>query len=89
MLVDGRDGLMDRLEYPDVARNGGFDGRVVVTAVIDERGRAENIQIASSPSEMLSYAAIEAVRESRFRPARRAGRAIRVRRTIPIDFELE
>lgn len=89
VLVDGRDGLMDRLEYPDVARNGGFDGRVVVTAVIDERGRAENIQIASSPSEMLSYAAIEAVRESRFRPARRAGRAIRVRLTIPIDFELE
>ncbi len=89
VLVGGMDGLRERLQYPDIARNGGIDGRVVVSAIIDERGRAENLQIASSPSEMLSYAAIEAVRESRFRPARRQGRAVKVRLTIPIDFELD
>ena len=89
VLVGGLEGLRDRLEYPDIARNGGIDGRVVITTIIDERGRAEDIQVASSPSEMLSYAAIEAIRESRFRPARRQGRAVKVRLTIPIDFELE
>jgi len=89
VLVGGMDGLRERLDYPDIARNGGIDGRVVVTAVIDERGRAENLQVASSPSEMLSYAAIDAVRDSRFRPARRQGRAVKVRLTIPVDFELE
>ena len=89
VLVGGMDGLRDRLQYPDIARNGGIDGRVVVTAVIDERGRAENLQIASSPSEMLSYAAMDAIRDSRFRPARRQGRAVKVRLSIPVDFELE
>lgn len=89
VLVGGMSGLRERLDYPDIARNGGIDGRVVVTAVIDERGRAENIQVASSPSEMLSYAAVDAIRESRFRPARRQGRAVKVRLTIPVDFELE
>ncbi|GAB5534697.1 MAG: hypothetical protein Rubg2KO_09460 [Rubricoccaceae bacterium] len=89
VLVGGMSGLRERLDYPDIARNGGIDGRVVVTAVIDERGRAENIQVASSPSEMLSYAAVDAIRDSRFRPARRQGRAVKVRLRIPVDFELE
>lgn len=89
VLVGGMDGLRERLQYPDIARNGGIDGRVVVTAIIDERGRAEDLQVASSPDEMLSYAAIEAVSQSRFRPARREGRAVKVRLTIPVDFELE
>ncbi|MEO0557407.1 MAG: TonB family protein [Bacteroidota bacterium] len=89
ILVGGIAGLRERLDYPDIARNGGIDGRVVVTAVIDERGRAEDLRIASSPSPMLSYAAIDAIRDSRFRPARRQGRAVKVRLTIPVDFELE
>lgn len=89
VLVGGLAGLRERLVYPDIARNGGIDGRVVVTAIIDEAGRPTDLQVASSPSEMLSYAALDAVQDSRFRPARRGGRPVKVRLEIPIDFELE
>ena len=86
VMVGGADGFLDRLDYPAVARDAGIRGEVVVAAVIDEQGQVETAMVRESPSEVLSIAALKAVRETRFRPARRAGLPVRVRLTIPVPF---
>ena len=86
VLVDGVDGFLDRLDYPAVARAADIRGEVLVEAVIDEQGRVETATASRSPSEVLTIAALKAVRDTRFRPARRAGLPVRVRLTIPVPF---
>lgn len=75
--------------YPPDARREGIEGLVVIEAVLDRSGAVEpGVKVIRSvPS--LDRAAIEAVRQWRFQPARdRNGQAVRVILEIPIRFVL-
>jgi periplasmic protein TonB len=76
--------------YPDILRQAGIEGRVVVEAVIDTAGRAERdgLRIASSSHALFSPEASALVLGSRYRPARFAGRPVRVRILVPVVFAL-
>ncbi|AIF49903.1 energy transducer TonB [Pelosinus sp. UFO1] len=77
--------------YPQSARQGGLEGTVVLKVQILETGRAGNISISrSSGHEILDDAAIAALREWRFAPAkdRDSGLAISCYTTLPISFRL-
>jgi len=77
--------------YPQSARQGGLEGTVVLKVQILENGRAGNISISrSSGHEILDDAAIAALREWRFAPAkdRDSGQAISCYTTLPISFRL-
>ena len=88
VLIGGLAGLRDRLEYPASALADGLEGRVLVQFIVDERGGVLDPVVLRSPSEVLSEAAIQAVRESRFEPARQGGRAVKVRFSLPVSFRL-
>jgi protein TonB len=74
--------------YPDILRQAGIEGRVVVEAVIDSTGRAERegLRVVSSSHALFGPAATALVLGSRYRPARFGGRPVRVRILVPVDF---
>lgn len=77
--------------YPQSARQAGLEGTVVLKVQILETGRAGNISISrSSGHEILDDAAIAALREWRFAPAkdRDSGQAIACYTTLPVSFRL-
>jgi TonB family protein len=76
-------------DYPNAARKQGIEGRVVLRAVIDRRGRVEDsIQVIES-IPVLDHAAMDALRQWTFKPAcDRFGRTLRVKIEIPILFIL-
>ena len=76
--------------YPDVLRQAGIEGRVVVEAVIDTTGHAEHdgLRIVSSSHALFAPEASALVLGSRYRPARFGGRAVRVRILVPVAFAL-
>ena len=75
--------------YPALARERGLEGRVVVRLVIGADGVPSEVRVAqSSGFESLDAAAIEAVRQWRFEPARRAGAAVPEERLAPVVFRL-
>ena len=76
--------------YPDILRQAGIEGRVVVEAVIDTAGRAERdgLRIASSSHALFAPEASALVLGSRYRPARFGGRPVRVRILVPVAFAL-
>ena len=76
--------------YPDILRQAGIEGRVVVEAVIDTMGRAERdgLRIVSSTHALFAPEASALVLGSRYRPARFGGRAVRVRILVPVAFSL-
>lgn len=76
--------------YPDDARRRDVEGLVVVAAVLDHDGRVEDDSVKVVRSiPLLDQAALRAVRQWRFRPARdHDGRTVRVSLEIPIRFVL-
>jgi protein TonB len=87
-LIGGLAGLQERVEYPEFARRAGIEGQVVVQFVVDERGNVVDPVVLRSPNELLSEAALEAVRESRFTPGQQRGRPVKVRFAVPVTFRL-
>ena len=63
--------------YPPMSRRLGEQGVVVLRILIDANGRAVDVQVQrSSGSARLDQAALEAIREWRFIPARRGGKPV-------------
>lgn len=76
--------------YPEIAQEAGIEGVVVVQAFIDEKGRVkETLILKGVPNTGLDDAAMEAIRKTRFRPAKQRERAVGVWISIPVNFKLK
>ncbi len=74
-------------EYPDIVREVGAEGRVIIKALVLEDGTIGAVQIVESPNDILSNQAITALRQSEFRPAVRDGRPCRATTIVPFVFD--
>ena len=76
--------------YPDIAQEAGIEGVVVVQAFIDKKGRVkETLILKGVPNTGLDEAAMEAIRKTRFRPAKQRERSVGVWISIPVNFRLK
>jgi len=76
-------------KYPAIARRNREEGLVLVEVLIDEDGQLKDLKIIkSSESEILDRAAVGAISEWSFIPAKKAGVAIISKIVIPINFKL-
>ena len=79
-----------RPKYPEIAQEAGIEGTVFIQAFIDKQGRViETTIIKGIPNTGLDEAAIDAIRKTRFRPARQRERAVGVWISIPVNFKLK
>ncbi len=79
-----------RPAYPDAARAAGTQGVVVLDVVVDLDGRAADVRVISSPDPLLAEAAMAAVRQWRFEPARTAsGEPVKVLYAVTVNFKLQ
>ena len=87
-IVGGLSSLYLRIRYPLAAQRAGIQGLVVLRFVVEVDGRASQIEVARSLHPLCDAAAVEAVRNTTFRPARQNGQPVRVRMSLPIRFLL-
>lgn len=88
-IIGGMDALYEVLEYPDLARRAGVEGRVIVQFIIDEEGNVRNPQVIRGVGAGLDEAAVEAIKQLRFNPGRQRGRPVAVQYTIPVTFIID
>ena len=82
--------VQEHLRYPSEAVIYGIEGHVVVSFVVGADGKVSNAEALTSPDPSLSEAALFVVRRSpRWEPGKLNGRPVRVRLSIPIDFNLQ
>jgi periplasmic protein TonB len=81
--------LLSRVEprYPAIAVTGRVQGEVLLAAVIDRDGRIVNLRVVSG-HPMLAGAALDAVRQWRYRPTLLNGQPVEVDTTISVRFTL-
>jgi len=76
--------------YPEIAQEAGIEGVIVVQAFIDEKGRVkETLILKGVPNTGLDEAAMDAIRKTRFKPAKQRERAVGVWISIPVNFRLK
>ena len=77
-------------QYPELLRQAGVEGRVMLEAVVDTTGRVnrDSVRVVSATHPAFVAAARQALLATLFRPAFVSGRAVRVRVRIPYDFTI-
>ena len=78
-----------RPAYPAMAKRLGWKGTVTLRVTVDPHGDPVDVIIAASSGRtILDQAAVNAVRQWRFRPATKAGRPIQDTVLVPVSFQL-
>lgn len=73
--------------YPAIAVAARIEGTVVLQAMISKSGTIENLRVVSGPA-MLQQAAIDAVKQWRYRPYALDGQAVEVETTVNVVFSM-
>ena len=73
-------------KYPAQARSGGADGTVVLKAVVDENGKVDGVRLVEGDAA-LATAAMQAVKQWRYRPYVRNGKAQPFQTVVIVDFQ--
>ena len=81
--------LIYRVEpaYPPLAKQARIQGVVVMTALIDKGGNVQNLQVVSG-HPLLAPAAIEAVKQWRYKPFLLNGQPVEVETTVTVNFRV-
>ena len=77
-----------RAVAPSVALRDYVTGNVTIDALIDESGHVTSTKILSGPA-MLHKSAIEALRQYRYEPALKNGKAVSAHVTVTVPFWFE
>ncbi len=82
--------LLHRIEpeYTAEARSKGLEGVTTLYAEVTKDGSVANVKVVKSLDPGLDAKAIDAVKQWRFRPGKRNGKAVAVAATIEVDFQL-
>lgn len=74
--------------YPPEARRSHISGQVLLSAVIGKDGHITDIEPESSPSRILTQAAMDAVKTWTYEPYLLGGSPVEVETTITINFNI-
>jgi len=86
--VGGMAAVQQRVQYPDVAKRAGIEGRVVVQFVVDTDGTPRNLQVVRGIGGGADEEALRVIQETTFTPGMQRGQAVPVRLSWPITFRL-
>jgi len=73
--------------YPATARAMGIQGKVILVAKVSEQGKVEEVKAVSGHPVLIS-AAVEAVKQWRYRPAMLNGKPVRIETNLTVTFKL-
>lgn len=82
--------IANNIDYPDSAVENGVQGKVIVQFTIDEMGNLIGVHVINEVHPLLAAEAIRVIRRMpKWKPGRQKGKAVKVRFTVPIRFQLE
>jgi TonB family protein len=88
-LVGGLDSIRRNIQYPDVAKKAGIEGRVIVQFIVDENGTVQSPVTVRGIGGGCDEEALRVVTASQWTPGKQRGRNVNVKMAIPIHFKLE
>ncbi len=88
--VGGYGAIQRNIIYPEIAQEAGIEGKVIIQAFIDNKGRVQGMSVLQGiPNTGLNEAAMAAIKKTRFKPAQQRDRPVGVYISIPVNFKLK
>ena len=88
--IGGYTAIQRNVRYPPIAQEAGIEGTVIVQAFVNNKGRVtETVVLKGIPNTGLDEAAVEAIRRTRFAPAKQRDRPVGVWISVPVKFTLK
>jgi TonB family protein len=75
--------------YTEIARKARIQGVVIVQAIIDREGNVTNVKVLKGLPMGLEEAAVEAMKQWKFKPATLNGRPVTVYYNLTVNFKLQ
>lgn len=81
--------IAQNIQYPEIAKENGIQGRVFVQFVVNQKGEIEQVKIARGVDPSLDKEAIRVIQNlPKWKPGSQRGKPVRVSFTVPINFQL-
>ena len=78
-----------RPEYPDELRRAGITGVVTISCTIDEKGNVVDPKVLKASNTAFASPALDALSRWKFKPAKKAGNAVPIKVSFPIQFKMD
>ncbi len=76
-------------QYTEIARKARIQGVVIVQAIIDKQGNVTNVKVLKGLPMGLEEAAVDAIKQWKFRPATLNGKPVTVYYNLTVNFKLQ
>jgi protein TonB len=86
--IGGFAAIRSNLVYPEIATRAGIFGTVYLQVHIDKNGNVDKVRVLKSVYDALDQAAINAVYDVKWKPAKQRDTPVAVWLTVPIEFKL-
>ncbi len=86
--IGGMKAIQEKIVYPQKALLYGLEGKVILVATIDKKGKVEKIKVEQGLGLGCTEAAIEAVKKVRFLPAESKGKIVKSWVALTINFKI-
>ncbi|MBN1448674.1 MAG: energy transducer TonB [Bacteroidetes bacterium] len=88
-LIGGIAELAKQVKYPKEAAEAGIQGTVLVAVYLGKSGSIDALEVKKSTSDILSQAALDAVKNVRFKPGMVDGKPVKAQVIVPVKFRLK
>lgn len=85
--IGGYAGILKHVKYPEIAREAGIEGTVLVQCFIDKKGNViKTVVVKGLEGTGLNEAAMDALKKTKFKPAIQRDKPVGVWMAIPVIF---
>lgn len=86
--IGGLPAIYQLIEYPELAKREGVQGKVYALAFINENGGVDDVKIIKGIGAGCDEATINAIKKSKFTVGKTAGNPAKVKLSLQIQFKL-
>lgn len=87
-LIGGLRKLQEKVQYPEIAKKAGIQGRVIVQFVVDKNGEVKDPVVTRSLGGGADEEALRVLEEAVFKPGLQKGVPVNVQVSLPFYFKL-
>jgi len=87
--IGGMVAIQNKITYPEIAKRAGIEGRVFIATYLDEKGEVVHTSVIKGLGAGIDETAMNAIKQTKFKPAIQNGIAVKSKITVPIVFKLQ
>lgn len=87
--VEGLPALIKKIQYPNIAKQAGIEGKVFVMAYVDEQGNVDDVKVLKGIGDGCEEEVIKVLKTTKFKPRMNNGQPVKVKASLSFAFKLK